>query len=59
LIDVVAVGSNSPLLFAAKIFLFFSIPIMYSPFLFILYGGIVVFTLAGYVRASKSMRSVD
>ena len=59
LIDIVAVGSNSPLLFAAKIFLFFSIPIMYSPFMFILYGGAVVIALTGYVWVLKPMRSVD
>jgi len=59
LIDIVAVGSNSPLLFAAKIFLFFSIPIIYSPFMFILYGGAVIIALTGYVWALKPMQSVD
>jgi hypothetical protein len=49
LLDLVLVGSGSPLLFAAKIFLFFSVPLMYSPFMFVLYGGAVVIALAGYV----------
>ncbi|MDB5620500.1 hypothetical protein [Tardiphaga sp.] len=54
LIDMAAVGSNSPLLFAAKIFLFFSVPLMYSPFMFLLYGGAVVLALIGYVRVVET-----
>ncbi|WP_299809795.1 hypothetical protein [Tardiphaga sp.] len=64
LLDLFLVGSNSPLLISAKLFLFTSIPFMYSPFLFLLYGGAavlagvayVVFTtmVFGYYRRSKS-----
>ena len=48
-LDILLVGRNSPLLSAAKLFMFFSIPSMYSPFLFLLYGGAVVLALACYV----------
>ncbi len=40
-LDISLVASRSALTSAAKVFLFFSIPTMYSPFMFILYGGIV------------------
>ncbi len=48
-LDILLVGRNSPLLYAAKLFMFFSIPSMYSPFMFLLYGGAVVLALACYV----------
>jgi hypothetical protein len=48
-LDILLVGRNSPLLSAAKLFMFFSIPSMYSPFLFLLYGGAVAVALACYV----------
>lgn len=41
-LDIGLVEGRSALTSAAKIFLFFSIPTMYSPFMFILYGGFVV-----------------
>ena len=40
-LDIGLVAGRSALTAAAKIFLFFSIPTMYSPFMFILYGGFV------------------
>jgi hypothetical protein len=48
-LDILLVSRNSPLLYSAKLFMFFSIPSMYSPFLFLLYGGAVVLALACYV----------
>jgi hypothetical protein len=48
-LDILLVSRNSPLLYSAKLFTFFSIPLMYSPFLFLLYGGAVVLALACYV----------
>lgn len=40
-LDIGLTASRSALTSAAKIFMFFSIPTMYSPFMFILYGGFV------------------
>ena len=40
-IDIGLVAGRTALTFGTKIFLFFSIPTMYSPFMFILYGGFV------------------
>jgi hypothetical protein len=48
-LDIFLVRRNSPLLYAAKLFMFFSIPLMYSPFMFLLYGGAVVVAMACYV----------
>jgi hypothetical protein len=48
-LDIGLTGSNSPLTSASKIFMFFAIPLMYSPFLFILYGGFVVMGILCYV----------
>jgi hypothetical protein len=55
LLDVVLTESRSALLYAAKTFIFFSIPTIYSPFLFVLYGGAVVLGLMCYVALAKRM----
>lgn len=49
-LDIALVASRSALTSAAKIFVFFSIPTMYSPFMFILYGGFVAIGILVYVR---------
>ena len=48
-LDIALVASRSALTSAAKIFMFFSIPTMYSPFMFILYGGFVAIGILCYV----------
>jgi hypothetical protein len=48
-LDVALTATSSPLTSAAKIFMFFTIPLMYSPFMFILYGGFVVVGILCYV----------
>lgn len=50
LLDIALTASRSPLTSAAKIFIFFTIPLMYSPFLFVLHGGVVVVGILCYVR---------
>lgn len=49
-LDIALVASRSALTSGAKIFMFFSIPTMYSPFMFILYGGFVTIGILCYVR---------
>lgn len=49
-LDIALVTSRSALTSAAKIFLFFAIPTMYSPYMFILYGGVVAIGILCYVR---------
>jgi hypothetical protein len=49
LLDLALTATNSPLTSAAKIFMFFTIPLMYSPFMFILYGGFVAVGILCYV----------
>lgn len=56
-LDLYLSSSGSPLLWAGKLFLFVSIPFMYSPFLFLLYGGAVVLALAAYVLFGGAIRS--
>jgi hypothetical protein len=58
LLDLALTVEKSPLTFAAKIFLFFSVPLMYSPFIFVLLGGAVAVFIAGYVVALRKMRTV-
>jgi hypothetical protein len=48
-LDIALVASRSVLTSAAKVFMFFSIPTMYSPFMFILYGGFVAIGILCYV----------
>ncbi len=48
-LDVALTAARSPLTSAAKLFMFFSIPLMYSPFMFILYGGFVAVGILCYV----------
>lgn len=45
LMDCAIVASRSSMLFGAKIFLFFTIPIIYAPYGFMLYGGAAVLIL--------------
>lgn len=45
---------NSPIFIGNKIFLFFSIPLMYSPFLILLYGGAVTISIIIYITLLKS-----
>jgi hypothetical protein len=52
--DVVLTATSSPLTSAAKIFMFFTVPIMYSPFMFILYGGVVAVGILCYVRLLRN-----
>lgn len=47
-LDIGLTASRSSLTFAAKIFMFFSIPLMYSPFMFVLYGGFVAVGILCY-----------
>jgi hypothetical protein len=49
-LDIAFIETNSPLTFAAKIFMFFAIPLMYSPFMFMLYGGFVAVGILCFVR---------
>jgi hypothetical protein len=55
LLDVALTRSRSALLYATKTFIFFSIPAMYSPFFFVLYGGAVMLALMCYVALAKRM----
>jgi hypothetical protein len=47
-LDIALTASRSALTSAAKIFMFFSIPLMYSPFMFVLYGGFVAVGILCY-----------
>lgn len=47
-LDIALTASRSALTSAAKIFMFFSIPTMYSPFMFVLYGGFVAVGILCY-----------
>ena len=47
-LDIALTASRSGLTSAAKIFIFFSIPLMYSPFMFVLYGGFVAVGILCY-----------
>jgi hypothetical protein len=47
-LDIALTASRSSLTSAAKIFMFFSIPLMYSPFMFVLYGGFVAVGILCY-----------
>jgi hypothetical protein len=47
-LDIALTASRSALTSAAKIFMFFSIPLMYSPFMFVLYGGFVAIGILCY-----------
>ena len=53
LLDIALTASRSPMTSAAKIFMFFSIPLMYSPFLFVLYGGLVAVGILCYARLRR------
>lgn len=50
LLDMALITSRSPLTSAAKLFIFFTIPLLYSPFLFVLHGGVVVVGILCYER---------
>ena len=50
LLDIALIASHSPLTSAAKLFMFFTIPLLYSPFLFVLHGGVVVVGILCYQR---------
>jgi hypothetical protein len=52
-LDIALTASRSPLTSAAKIFMFFSIPLMYSPFMFVLYGGFVAVGILCYAWLRK------
>lgn len=58
LLDIVLTESRSALLYAAKTFIFFSIPTMYSPFLFVLYGGAVLLAIMCYVAVTRRVLRV-
>jgi hypothetical protein len=57
LLDKMITASRSILLYATKLFLFFSIPTMYSPYLFILYGGAILLAITVYVTLTKRRAS--
>lgn len=48
--DIALTASKTSLTSAAKIFMFFSIPLMYSPFMFVLYGGFVAVGILCYAK---------
>ena len=52
-LDIALTASRSPLTSAAKIFMFFSIPLMYSPFMFVLYGGFVAVGILCYAHLRR------
>lgn len=52
-IDKVLTFGNSAIFIGNKIFLYFSIPLMYSPFLFLLYGGAVTISIIIYISVLK------
>ena len=54
LLDMLLLGSRSPLFFALKIYLFVVLPICYSPYLFVLYGGAVAFILMTFLAVLRS-----
>jgi hypothetical protein len=58
LLDIVLTESRSALLYATKTFIFFSIPTMYSPFFFILYGGAVLLGIICYVAVTRRVLRV-
>jgi len=53
-LDIALTAARSPLTSAAKIFMFFTIPLMYSPFMFVLYGGFVAVAILCYVRLLRN-----
>lgn len=53
LLDIALTESRSALLYATKTFIFFSIPTMYSPFFFVLYGGAVLLGIICYVVITR------
>ncbi|MEQ9567785.1 MAG: hypothetical protein RLN85_18590, partial [Pseudomonadales bacterium] len=52
--DKILTLGNSPIFIGNKIFLFFSIPLMYSPFLILLYGGAVTIAIIIYITILRS-----
>lgn len=48
-LDIFIVKSASPILYGCKMVLFFTIPIMYTPYGFVLYGGAVVLVLSMFI----------
>ncbi|MVB00175.1 hypothetical protein GN330_23285 [Nitratireductor sp. CAU 1489] len=52
--DKILTLGNSPIFIGNKIFLFFSIPLMYSPFLILLYGGAVTISIIIYITILRS-----
>lgn len=54
-IDRLLVARNSVLLFGVKMYLVFVVPLFYSPYLFVLYGGAVTIALLALVFVSTGM----
>ena len=53
-LDIALTASRSALTSAAKIFMFFAIPLMYSPFMFVLYGGFVAVGVLCYAHLRRN-----
>ena len=54
LLDMVLLSSRSAIHFALKIYLFVVLPICYSPYLFVLYGGAVALILMTFLAVLRS-----
>lgn len=54
-LDRLLVARNSVLLFGLKMYLVFVVPLFYSPYLFVLYGGAVTVALLALVFVSRGM----
>jgi hypothetical protein len=57
ILDLVLLSERSALFFAMKIYLFFVIPQIVSPYLFVLYGGAVCIVLIVYIKLSHALYS--
>lgn len=56
IVDMVLLSNRSGIFFGLRLYLFVVLPICYSPFLFVLYGGAVVFVLILFVFGLRSRR---
>jgi len=54
LLDMLLLANRSAIFFAVKIYLFVILPICYSPYLFILYGGAVALILITFSEILRS-----
>ena len=54
LLDMLLLTNRSPLVLATKVYLFVVLPICYSPYLFVLYGGAVALILILFAAILRS-----